>query len=78
MRRLIDCSSLMATFQNFKLSATSPHQNTGYYSISGANGSTYVSGQGKIIKSINGGNSWNELLNSPGDIFAIHGMALRK
>jgi len=42
----------MATFQNFKLSATSPHQNTGYYSISGANGSTYVSGQGKIIKSL--------------------------
>ncbi len=51
---------------------TSPQRNLGYYSISEANGSTYVSGQGKIIKSINGGSSWNELPNSPTNIFAIH------
>ena len=51
---------------------TSPNRGSGYYSISEANGATYVSGQGKIIKSINGGNSWMDLSNSPGDIFAIH------
>lgn len=51
---------------------TSPLSNNGYYSISEANGSTYVSGQEKIIKSINGGGSWSELPNSPNDIFAIH------
>jgi photosystem II stability/assembly factor-like uncharacterized protein len=51
---------------------TSPNRGSGYYSISEANGATYVSGQGKMIKSINGGSSWTELSNSPGDIFAIH------
>lgn len=51
---------------------TSPNTNTGYYSISGSGSTLYVSGQGKIIKSVNGGNSWSELVNSPSDIFAIH------
>jgi photosystem II stability/assembly factor-like uncharacterized protein len=51
---------------------TSPNRNSGYYSISESGGSTFVSGQGKIIKSINGGASWSELPNSPGDIFNIH------
>ena len=51
---------------------TSPNRNNGYYSISEAGGSTFVSGQGKIIKSTNGGASWSELPNSPGDIFNIH------
>jgi photosystem II stability/assembly factor-like uncharacterized protein len=51
---------------------TSPNRGIGYYSISEANGVTYVSGQGKIIKSTNGGNTWNELANSPNDIFYIH------
>ncbi len=51
---------------------TSPHKNFGYYSLSASNGSIYVSGQGKIIKSVDTGNSWSVLLNSPLDIFAIH------
>jgi photosystem II stability/assembly factor-like uncharacterized protein len=51
---------------------TNPLQNTGYYSMSASNGSTYISGQRKIIKSVNGGNSWTELPNSPDDIFALH------
>ena len=51
---------------------TSPRRNMGYYSVSEANGSTYLSGQGKIIKSTDGGNSWIDLPNSPADIFAIH------
>ena len=51
---------------------TSPNSGNGYYSISEANSATYVSGQGKIIKSTNGGNSWMDLSNSPDDIFAIH------
>lgn len=51
---------------------TSPNRNTGYYSISEAGSSTFVSGQGKIIKSINGGASWSELPNSPGNILNIH------
>ncbi|RYF85192.1 MAG: hypothetical protein EON98_07240, partial [Chitinophagaceae bacterium] len=50
----------------------SPQRNTGYYAISEANGATYVSGQGKIIKSTNGGNTWTDLVNSPADIFALH------
>lgn len=50
----------------------SPQYNVGYYSISEANGSTYVSGQGKVIKSTNGGILWNELKNSPADIFSIN------
>lgn len=45
---------------------------TGYYSLSESNGSIYVSGQGKIIKSFDNGSSWNELQNSPNDIFAVH------
>jgi len=51
---------------------TRPQRNRGYYSISEANGSTYVSGQGIMIKSINGGSSWTELSNSPYDIYFIH------
>jgi photosystem II stability/assembly factor-like uncharacterized protein len=51
---------------------TSPGRNIGYYSVAEANGATYVSGQGKIIKSTNGGNSWNELTNSPSDIYCLH------
>ena len=44
----------------------------GYYDISEANGSTYLSGQGKVTKSINEGTSWIDLPNSPADIYAIH------
>jgi photosystem II stability/assembly factor-like uncharacterized protein len=51
---------------------TSPNRGNGYYSISASNGSTFVSGQGKIIKSTNGGVSWSELPNSPSDIYDIH------
>ncbi|MDQ3682919.1 MAG: YCF48-related protein, partial [Bacteroidota bacterium] len=51
---------------------TSPQRAIGYYSVSESNGSVYVSGQGKIIKSTNGGSSWSELPNSPMDIFTIH------
>ena len=50
----------------------SPNGNIGYYAISEKDGSIFVSGQGKIIKSTNGGDSWIELSNSPADIFAIH------
>lgn len=50
----------------------SPHRNTGYYSVSEANGSIYLSGQGKILKSTDGGNSWTDLKNSPLDIYALH------
>jgi photosystem II stability/assembly factor-like uncharacterized protein len=51
---------------------SSPNQNNGYYSVSASNGAIYVSGQGKVIKSVNGGASWSALGNSPIDIFAIH------
>ena len=50
----------------------SPNGNIGYYAISEKDGSVFVSGQGKIIKSTNGGASWIELSNSPADIYAIH------
>ncbi len=50
----------------------SPNGNIGYYAISEKDGSIFVSGQGKIIKSTNGGDSWIELSNSPADIYAIH------
>ena len=50
----------------------SPNGNIGYYAISEKDGSVFVCGQGKIIKSTNGGDSWIELSNSPVDIFAIH------
>jgi photosystem II stability/assembly factor-like uncharacterized protein len=57
---------------------TSPMRNIGYYSISGSTAATYVSGQGKIIKSTNQGASWSELPNSPDDIFAMYFMDDRK
>lgn len=50
---------------------SSPNKNTGYYSFSSSNGVGYVSGQGKILKSFNNGNTWTELINSPADIFDI-------
>lgn len=50
----------------------SPNGNIGYYAISEKDGSVFVSGQGKIIKSTTGGDSWIELSGSPGDIFASH------
>ena len=49
-----------------------PNGNIGYYAISEKDGSIFVSGQGKIIKSTNGGGSWSELSSSPSDIYAIH------
>jgi photosystem II stability/assembly factor-like uncharacterized protein len=51
---------------------TSPQRSTGYYDISEAGGDTYLAGQGKVIKSTNGGISWIDLPNAPSDIFAIH------
>jgi photosystem II stability/assembly factor-like uncharacterized protein len=51
---------------------TSPNKNRGYYSLSSSDGINYVSGQGKILKSVDNGVSWFELVNSPGDIFDIH------
>ncbi|MFI5129926.1 MAG: WD40/YVTN/BNR-like repeat-containing protein [Chitinophagales bacterium] len=51
---------------------SSPGHGSGYFSISAANGSLYISGQDKILKSINEGNSWIEQANSPADIFAVH------
>lgn len=51
---------------------TSTQRNIGYYSISASDGAIYVSGQGKMIKSTNDGASWNDLPNSPTDIYAIH------
>ena len=50
----------------------SPQSGMSYYAISEAKGATYVSGQGNIIKSTNGGDSWTTLTGSPSDIFAIH------
>lgn len=51
---------------------TSPQKNSGYYSLSSSNGASYVSGQGEILKSVDNGISWNELANSPSDIYDIH------
>lgn len=51
---------------------TSPNKNIGYYSLSSNNGISYVAGQGKILKSANNGNSWNELASSPSDIYDLH------
>lgn len=51
---------------------TSPQKNIGYYSLSSSNGTSYVSGQGKILKSVDNGISWNELATSPSDIYDIH------
>jgi len=51
---------------------TSPQPIRGYLSISEANGSIYVSGQGKMMKSTNGGDSWTELSNTPYNIYFIH------
>ena len=51
---------------------TSAHTGLGYYSVSTSDGVSYVSGQGKILKSTDKGTSWIELANSPSDIFAIH------
>ena len=51
---------------------TSPNKNAGYYSLSSPAGISYVSGQGKILKSIDNGISWNTLANSPADIYDIH------
>lgn len=50
---------------------TSPNKNVGYYSFSSSDGVCYVSGQGKILKSVDKGNTWTELTNSPTDIFDI-------
>ena len=51
---------------------TSPQTDKGYYSVAAAEGATYVSGQGKIIKSTNNGSSWNILTNAPADIYALY------
>ncbi|HEX2534239.1 MAG TPA: YCF48-related protein [Chitinophagaceae bacterium] len=51
---------------------TSPQRNAGYYAVSEANGSTYLSGQGKILKSTDGGASWVDLANAPADIYDLH------
>jgi photosystem II stability/assembly factor-like uncharacterized protein len=51
---------------------TSPNKNEGYYSLSTFNGASYVSGQGKMLKSTDNGVNWIELPNSPSDIVAIH------
>jgi photosystem II stability/assembly factor-like uncharacterized protein len=51
---------------------TSPNENTGYYSLASSNGTTYVSGQGKMLKSVDNGVTWNELSSSPTDIYDIH------
>lgn len=51
---------------------TSPQKNIGYYSLSSSTGTSYVSGQGKILKSVDNGINWNELANSPSDIYDIH------
>ena len=51
---------------------SSPNKNSRvYYSFSSSEGVSYVSGQGRILKSANGGSSWTELVNSPSDIYAI-------
>lgn len=50
----------------------SPNTKTGHYSLSSANGTTYVSGQGKMLKSIDNGISWNELENSPTEIYDLY------
>lgn len=50
---------------------SSPNKNVGYYSFSSSNGVSYVSGQGKILKSVNTGDTWTELINSPTDIFDV-------
>jgi len=51
---------------------TSPDKKAGYYSLSTMPGVVYMSGQQKIIKTINGGDSWITLPNSPMDIYALH------
>ena len=51
---------------------TSPNKNIGYYSLSLSDGISYVSGQGKILKSLDNGISWYELATSPSDIYDIH------
>ena len=50
---------------------SNPNKDFSYHSFSSSEGVSYVSGQGRIIKSVNGGSSWTELVNSPSDIFAI-------
>jgi photosystem II stability/assembly factor-like uncharacterized protein len=50
----------------------SPNENLGHYSLSLVDGISYISGQGKVLKSIDNGRSWNKLENSPSDIFEIH------
>lgn len=56
--------------QSWQVSSTG--FNTGYYSISIAEGILYMSGQGKMIRSENNGQSWTSLSNSPYDIFDLH------
>lgn len=51
---------------------TSTQRNTGYITISASGGVLYVAGQRKMIKSTNDGVLWNELSNSPSDMFALH------
>lgn len=46
----------------------------GYYALAEAGGATYLSGQGTMLKSTNGGNSWTELAQSPRDIYDLHFM----
>lgn len=57
---------------------TNPQLNIGYYSISAANGSIYVSGQRRTIKSTTNGSSWIDLDRSPSDIFVVHLPVIRK
>jgi photosystem II stability/assembly factor-like uncharacterized protein len=52
--------------------ATPLGYNNGYYALATPNGTLYLSGQGKMLKSINKGSSWMELANSPSDIFDLH------
>lgn len=43
-----------------------------FYSLSSANKTIYVAGQGKILKSIDNGTTWSELGSSPSEIYYIH------
>lgn len=44
----------------------------GYYDVSSGSNYAYVSGQGKVLKSTDNGASWNQLGNSPANVFALY------
>jgi photosystem II stability/assembly factor-like uncharacterized protein len=54
----------------WRVSATGFNQ--GYYSLSTAAGVLYASGQKHMVKSGNGGATWEVLPNSPEDIYSLH------